>query len=57
MGDAEKAVCGGYSISWKAQNRKTFDTKRMAEDHPEWNLTPYQKTSTSRTFRISGPKE
>lgn len=53
MGNKSKAICPGYSISWSQQTRTTLDRKAMTKDHPEWDLTPYLKSSTSRTFRCS----
>lgn len=53
MGNRSKAICPGYSISWSAQNRTTLDRKALQKDHPELDLEPYLKTSTSRTFRCA----
>ena len=33
MGDAEKAVCSGYSASWKTQERSTFDRAKYEADY------------------------
>lgn len=53
MGNKSKAICPGYSISWAQQTRTTLDRKALAKDHPELDMTPYLKQSTSRTFRCS----
>lgn len=53
MGNRSKAICPGYSISWASQTRTTLDRKALAKDHPELDMTPYLKQSTSRTFRCS----
>lgn len=53
MGNKSKAICPGYSISWASQTRTTLDRKALAKDHPEIDMTPYLKTSTSRVFRAA----
>lgn len=52
MGDAERAESGVYAVSWKPQTRQTFQTKTFQAAHPEIDLTPYYKASTSRVFKI-----
>lgn len=49
---AEKGTCGSYTVTWKTQERKTFQHKAFADDHPEIDLTSYYKTSLSRPFMI-----
>lgn len=52
MGNAEKGSCPGYSVSWKTQERSTFDRTRWEADHgkiPE----EYFKKSTSRPFKVT----
>ena len=56
MGDAERAECGRYSVSWAAQSRATFDAKAFAKDHPEADLGKYYKHSTFRRFSIKEEK-
>lgn len=53
MGNKSKAICPGYSISWSTQTRTTLDRKKLEKDHPEVDMTPYLKQSTSRTFRCA----
>ena len=50
MGSCETGVCGEHKVSWKAQTRSTFDSKKAVKDHPE--LASYYKTSVSRVFTI-----
>ena len=52
MEDAETAYCDDVKITWKSQERTTFDYKKFAKDHPGLDLSKYTKTSTSRVFRI-----
>ena len=56
MGETAKAVCGPYKITWKTQTRSTFQHKDLAKDHPEIDLTPYFKESSSRPFKITKQK-
>lgn len=49
---AETAYCDDVKITWKPQERTTFDYKKFAKDHPGLDLSKYTKTSTSRVFRI-----
>ena len=53
MEDAERAECGRYTVSWKTQQRSTFQAKEFAKAHPEIDLTPYYKTTASRPFKIT----
>lgn len=49
---AETAYCDDVKITWKPQERTTFDYKRFAKDHPSIDLSKYTKTTKSRIFRI-----
>ena len=53
MKDAEKGVSDKYKISYANQSRKTFDSKRFVKEHPDYDLTEYYNTTTSRVFRIT----
>jgi putative phage-type endonuclease len=57
MKEAERAVCGGCSVLWKSQTRHTFQAKAFSQDHPEIDLAPYYKASTSRPFKITETEE
>lgn len=52
MKDAENGICGDFSISWKRQERNTFDSKQFAKDHPEIDLSGYYKKSSFRVFKV-----
>ena len=43
MGEAESSLCGSFHISWKSQNRQTFQAKEFAKDHPSIDLALLQK--------------
>lgn len=53
MEEAERAECGRYTVSWKTQQRSTFQAKEFTKAHPEIDLTPYYKTTASRPFKIT----
>ena len=52
MEDAETAFCDDAKITWKPQERTTFDYKKFAKYHPGLDLSKYTKTSTFRVFKI-----
>lgn len=52
MSSAEKGFCGAYNVSWKEQERKTFD-KKYFEEHYGKIPEDCFKTSTSRPFKIN----
>jgi len=56
MRDAERGFSGAFSVLWKTQSRRTFQHREFAKDHPELNLAPYFKESTSRPFKVSERK-
>lgn len=57
MQDAERGECGAYTVSWKAQERSTFQRKEFEKAHPEIDLSQYFKTSKSRPFKVTENKE
>lgn len=52
MQNSETGCCEGFRVSWRQQNRKTFDSKAFSAAHPEIDLSEYYKISTSRIFKI-----
>jgi hypothetical protein len=55
MGDTGKVEAGSYFISVTEQSRTTLDTKavRAAAAVAGFDLTPYEKVSTSKVLRIA----
>lgn len=53
MEDAERAVCGAYTVSWKTQQRSNFQAKEFAKTYPQIDLTPFYKQTSSRPFKIT----
>lgn len=53
MGEAGSGECDRYRVSWKLGTRRTFDSKRFSEEHPEIDITGYYWESVTRTFRVS----
>ena len=52
MGEAENGNCGIYSVSWKSLTRRTFQVQKFSKAHPEIDLEPFYKQSTTRPFKI-----
>ena len=52
MNKAEKGSCGAYSVSWKEQERKTFDRKYFEQHYGKIPEDCF-KTSTSRPFKFT----
>lgn len=57
MGEAESGLCGSFHISWKSQNRQTFQAKEFAKDHPSIDLAPYYKKTNLRPFKVTETRE
>lgn len=53
MQDSERGNCGGFSVLWKTQTRRQFQPKEFEKAHPEIDLRPYYKHTTSRPFKIT----
>lgn len=53
MGDAGRGESAGFKVSWTSSARPTFDAKKFAEDHKDIDLTPYYKSTITRTFRVT----
>ena len=51
MGDYDKAICLGHSISWKPVSSECLDSKALKEAEPEI-YAKYVKTSVSRRFTL-----
>lgn len=56
MGEYETGSAGGYKVSWKPTTSSRFDAKAFAKDHPEIDLKPWYKESTSRRFTFTAAK-
>lgn len=54
--EAERGRCGFYTISWKSQQRSTFQPKAFAQAYPSIDLTPFYKTSSTRPFKVMEKK-
>lgn len=52
MGDAGFGEYDAFIVSWKSQQRRTFDVKRFAADNPGVNLDDYYNITNSRIFRV-----
>ena len=52
LGEATEGISSGYRVTWSNGTRKSLDSKKLAADHPELNLSAYYKVSNTRTFRV-----
>ena len=52
LGENESGICDAYKVTWKSQNRKTFDYKRFSCDNPDLDLSGYYNTTNFRKFDI-----
>ena len=53
MGEAGNGETDGHKVSWSGYEKKTFDAKRFAADHPSLDLSEYYKNSVVRTFKVT----
>lgn len=53
MGDSSGGECDGFKVSWKSQERRTFDSKRFAKENPDIDLSDYYKTTNTRPFKVT----
>jgi predicted phage-related endonuclease len=56
MGEAGRAECAEYKVSWKSQTKRTFDSKRFAKENPDIDLSSYYNMSSTRVFRVTEAK-
>ena len=56
MGENETGFAGDFKVSWKMQERNSFDAKRFAEEHPGMDLSAYYKKSAFRSFKVTKRK-
>ena len=52
MGACERASCGRWEVSYRDQERKSIDSKRLRSEQPAL-YQQYVKTSTSRVLKIT----
>lgn len=53
MGENDSGVCSGFKVSWKTQQRSTFQAKDFQRQHPEIPLDCFYKISSSRPFKVT----
>lgn len=52
MGEADEGLTDYVKITWKTQERKSFDHKRYSKEHPDIDLTDYYKVTKARPFTV-----
>jgi putative phage-type endonuclease len=55
--EAGKGESTQYKVSWTTSERKSLDSKKLAQDHPEIDMNTYYKINTVRTFKVTEKKE
>lgn len=53
MGEAGAGECIGYKVTWRTQNRSSFDLKRYQKENPNTDLSEYFKESSCRIFKVT----
>jgi predicted phage-related endonuclease len=53
LGESGRGESNHYKVSWTSSQRVNFDSKKFASDHPEMDLSPYNKTINYRAFKVS----
>ena len=56
MGASSRGESGEFRVSWAPSTRRSFDSRRFAEENPDVDLDDYYNESTTRTFRVSKQK-
>lgn len=54
MGTAREGSAPGFLVSYGSQTRRTFDKRAFAKDYPGFDLSRWEKVSTSRVFTVKG---
>ena len=53
MGESGKGETNHYKVTWTSSQRVNFDSKKFASDHPNMDLSAYNKTINYRAFKVS----
>lgn len=53
LGEAGKGENERFRVSWTTSERRSLDTKRLTQEHPEIDFNNYYKITNSRTFRVT----
>lgn len=56
MGEASRARCGPYRVSWAGQSRRTLDGAKIKKLYPDIDLSECYRTSYVRPFKITEEK-
>ena len=56
LANSELGLCSNYKVSWKEQERKSFDVSAFRTDYPDIDLSPYFRISSFRKFDIKEQK-
>lgn len=53
LGESGRGETNNYKVTWTSSQRVSFDSKKFASDHPDMDLSAYNKVSKYRTFKVS----
>ena len=53
MGASGSGEASGFRVSFSSSERRSFDVKRFASEHPSIDLSKYYKNSNYRTFKVT----
>lgn len=53
MGNAERGVCGDFTVSWRPQQRTSYDMRRLTADYPNIDWAAYARVTQSRVFKVN----
>ncbi len=53
MKDSSRGASEHFQVSYSSSQRETFDFKQFRSDHPNFDVSKYLKSTTSRTLKIT----
>lgn len=53
MGNAERGVCGDFTVSWRPQQRTSYDMLRLTADYPNIDWAAYARVTQLRVFKVN----
>lgn len=56
LGTHERGRDGSFTAIWKTQQRTSFDQAALAAAHPELDLSPFIRTTSTRVFTVKEAK-
>ena len=57
LSDSDTGHCGRFTVTWRNQTRRTLDKKLLQASNPLLDLSPYEKSTSYRVFKIKEEEE